>query len=74
MTLDPEHVFLTNLHEATIKPKVDGKIDKNKQMCVWGSLEIHTKQSQSQSCSDYLRTCFSALIQPLLNCGHFMAH
>lgn len=37
MTLDLEHVFLTNLHEAIIKPKVDGKIDKNKQMCVWGS-------------------------------------
>lgn len=34
MTLDPENISLTNLHEAIIEPKADGQIDKNKHVCL----------------------------------------
>lgn len=37
MTLGPENISLTNLHEAIIEPKADGQIDKNKHMYAWGS-------------------------------------
>lgn len=34
MTLDPENISLTNLHEAIIEPKSDGQINKNKHVCL----------------------------------------
>lgn len=56
MTLDPEHISFSDLQEAIIKPKADGQMHKNKQMYVCLELtEIHTKQSQAQGCSDYVR-------------------